>query len=355
MIATLIILCSLIVISNVSGNIISRSVKLAEQSDMTCVQGQIVPVQNSKSLIDCLVKCAKPCSCLGVLFNENLNAESKCKQVLTGGTSLNGSVFNGYDIYLKRKIDIGIGVKVSSCWSSGSPVLYFPLEDIGNGIAAGEIPANVQFIPGGILGNVFYNPTVTHNNAGYLKLGMYPANGYCFPEPAICPDGVTLAFWLNILGSTGINQGFLTTMTPNGPGLSVLWLENDGFVFAIQRDQDTFSEYVTIPKSTFLADYVYNTWQHYVVTYKYDGSNNGNNLEAYVNGEQRPDSEKSTFNGFLFNAPNTEDYNGGLHLGVFFLDNPTRRGNMKMDEFVIWEKKMPTEDVKRLYEAYPCI
>ncbi len=131
----------------------------------------------------------------------------------------------------------------------------------------------------------------------------------------------------------------------------MMWHKNLGLSFCIRRDHDTNSEYINIPKSTFLTDYGYNTWQHYVVTYKYDGSNNGSNMEAYVNGEQRPDGEKLTVDGFV-SGSNTEDFHGGLYLGVFHIDQTSRRGNMKMDEFLIWEKKIPTEDVIRLYEAY---
>ncbi len=147
---------------------------------------------------------------------------------------------------------------------------------------------------------------------------------------------------------------FITTELKQGPGFTVFWSPSYFFNLQVRRDQDTVTEHIKISPSDFLADFGYNTWHHYVVTYKYDGINNGTNMDAFINGIRRPDTEKSAEAGF-YGGDNTEDYDGRLQLGVYWIGHDTARGNMKMDEILIWERKISAEDVMRLYEAYPCV
>ncbi len=326
--------------------------------DYSKLKGQIVEDTSSHTRIVCTQKCMSlPCICQGILFNKSKPLDSRCKQVHTGQKCINQSELNGYTFYYSNDMkQIGIGIKVSSCWNSGYATRHFPLDDIGSGVAKGEIPGNIQFVSGGVIGNTLYNPTAVHDNAAYLELGMFPSGNYCFPEPAICPDGVSFSLWLNVLGDTGNWQCFITTAPHGGPGFSMSWNPDPawGFYFEVRRDNDTFTEWIHITSSDFMTNFGYNTWHHYVITYMYDGSNNGNNMEAFIDGLLRPDSGKITQAGFD-EGPNTANYDGRLQLGVYLLDSNAYRGNMKMDDILIWERKISSEDVKRLYEAYPCV
>ncbi len=139
-----------------------------------------------------------------------------------------------------------------------------------------ESPGNIQFISGGKIGNALYSPTDSQSgNRAYYKLGTYPSSQYCFPEPTRCNEGVTFSFFLNILGDvTGNNgwQGFFSTTPEQGPGFSMYWHPTGGLWFLVRRDEDTDAEDITIPSATFMADYGFNIWVHYLITYKFSVS-----------------------------------------------------------------------------------
>ncbi len=154
--------------------------------EYTKIKGQAVEDQESHNIDDCILKCnTESCPCLGVLFNPNkISPESKCKQILESTAFLQQSDYLGFVYYERHpgaSLDIGIGVNVSSSWSSGRPTLYFPLDDIGTGNAMGEIPSNVQFTSDAIVGNALHNPVMVTGNSSYVSLGTYPSTSYCFP------------------------------------------------------------------------------------------------------------------------------------------------------------------------------
>ncbi len=308
-----------LIISLTRANVFNMHLVQKSIVGFSSLKGTVVEDNNyrDQSPMTCALKCTSlPCICKGILitiysYNKTKPAESRCKLVYNGRNCINASVFNEYTYYrTKGMIDIGIGVKVSPCWKAGNPKVYFSLDDIGTGIALGQNPSNIQFVSDSVVGKAFHNPLVS----SYFDLGTYPSSSFCFPEPAICPNGVTFAFWLNVLGNTGDWQGFISTMLDNGPGFEVYWEPSWGFYLEIRRDQDTVTEYIEIAHATFMADFGYNSWHHYVVTYLYDGSNPGNNMEAYIDGVKRPDSEKQIMN-YFHDGGNTADYSAGLQLG----------------------------------------
>ncbi len=181
-------------ITLIKGNISTMSLsETPEEDDFSKLKGQIVGDSTSQTEIACARKCMlSPCMCQGILFNDSKPLDSRCKQVHTGQQCIPESELDEYTFYYSNEMLVfDGGNKASACWNSGYPSVYLHLDDIGSGVAMGEVPGNIQFVPGGVIGNVFYNPVVVHDNAAYMELGMYPSGSYCFPEPAICPDGVT--------------------------------------------------------------------------------------------------------------------------------------------------------------------
>ena len=91
------------------------------------------------------------------------------------------------------------------------------------------------------------------------------------------------------------------------------------------------------------------TWNYYVLTYIYSDTNA--NIQVYINGVPRPDSEKRT----TTYDHNGMEYHGKLHIGHHYVNldaNGYQVSNIQMDETAIWEHMLPYCDITRLYNAY---
>ena len=178
--------------------------------------------------------------------------------------------------------DLGIGVPTPSDWGTECPILYFPLDTTSLGSKQGPHPANIQFTSGGKVGNAFYNPVPDSATHAWHEVGSFMQPDYCFPDPISCPHGVSIAFWLKIIGaqSTGTGkQGIITTAKLNRPGFAMFWIDDSAIPFqgltaAVGGSSRT--EMVEVSKSTVLNTYPYNTWFHIVMTYRY-----GFNMHMY--------------------------------------------------------------------------
>ena len=308
---------------------------LGELNTEDTSKGQII----QSCAISCLVN--RGTSCKGFVFSSDQPIFSRCMHIVDSITStdLTSPLWNGYELYYLARISPMVQ------WKSPKPRLYFPL-DYDTGTRHGPDPQNVAFIGGGIVGNAFYNP-IGGGSKSYYRLAHYNSSQYCFPVPTSCPLGVTFSFWVNILNETGDVQGLLTTKPTDGQGLVIRWKNDQGFRTFIQRDLDNKEEILKIDPQTFLDNYGYGSWVHYVLAYRFNGSSLGNNMDVYLNGIARPDSEKrvTAWSG-------TTGHDGGLELGHAHLGKSAGYASVLMDEIIIWEEMLTPEKIVLLYEAY---
>ncbi len=97
--------------------------------------------------------------------------------------------------------------------------------------------------------------------------------------------------------------------------------------------------------SGFLSEHGYNVWVHLVMTHKMHGM--GTNINLYLNGVARPDSEKDT----PTNA-NHNGVNGHLEIGNRKVGQNSYIGNIMVDDLIIYEHEMSAQDVVKLYNIY---
>ncbi len=246
----------------------------------------------------------------------------------------------------------GIDLEVGKGWPPGSPVCYFPLDSDSVGSAHGNSPSSISFTPDGIHGNAFSFINPSGNLRAYYYLGTFPYPEHCYTAPDRCPWGMSISFWLNILAENqaSLCQGFISTrQSETGPGFQVTWCNSDGLEFIVRRYSDSVTELITISPSNFKAHYGFANWMHYTMTYYFDGSELGNNMDVYVNSISRPASEKD----FYFDTTNTDSNSGKLEISKHFLNGHAGDDtNMKLDDVIIWELKLPCHDVIQLYQAY---
>ncbi len=119
----------------------------------------------------------------------------------------------------------------------------------------------------------------------------------------------------------------------------------------LQRTNSKYKQ-IRIFNDAYLAEYPIEVWYHYVLTYKFNDLDLNNNMEMYINGVPRSESEKEDAVPFTFD--NTESYHGKLDIGRMYLGemHPAQMGNIKIDELIFWEEVLPYCDVIRLYNAY---
>ena len=289
-----------------------------------------------------------------MLFNKSGIQDTSCKLVTSElSFTVNMTEFNDYDSYSVPPsnpcANLGINVATPVGWGSGCPRLYFPLDSMSEGTALGPDAGTIGFTSGQV-NNAFHFPNPASNKQAYFSLGDYPSTSYCFPEPEICPEGVTFAFWLNLLALTGQTQGIITTAPGEGPGFLMYWDNwNAELIFAIKRDSDTRAEIVGLNENDFVSSYGgFGTWVHFIITYKV--LDVGDNMEVYINGEVDTAQWRLTK---PWSTANTEDYDGNLQLGLFELGNYWwATANIKLDELIIWEEQLPCDDAFRLYQSY---
>ncbi len=292
--------------------------------------------------LSCLAKNTNSNSCKGFAFSTNEDIHSRCMYIIDGTThiDLKNTTWNGYEFY-----SLVSPLSLAQQRFPGSR-LYFPL-DSDTGTRHGPDPDNVAFIGEGIVGNAFYNP-ISDEVRSYYRLGHYNASDYCFPVPPWCPLGVTISFWAKILNETNNAQGILTTKPTNGQGLVIRWKNVQGIKILIQRDFDNKEEMLTVSHDKFLANYGYAVWVHYVLAYRFNESSLENNINLYLNGVVRPDSEKSM-------RPWTGDtpgHDGGLELAHTRLGRNGEYGSIMVDELVIWEEMLTHAEIVALYHTY---
>ena len=239
------------------------------KGNLTTTCGHILSVSLAEKAETCSMRCLSETLCKGFLFSQRAGSADSCKLLTTEkATILNQNVFgNNYTPYsiVRNPSDIcgnlAINVSTPTDWQAGCPRLYFPLDNAAEGTAVGPDASVIDFITGKI-DNSFYFPNPEGNKKAYFNLGHYPNTSYCFPEPEKCPEGVTYAFWLNILGSNGHHQGFITTALKYGPGFIASWLDGNilKLSFAVLRDSDTLREIVSLSADDFIELYGFGTW-----------------------------------------------------------------------------------------------
>ncbi len=328
------------------------------KGNRTTICGQIVDSGNVKSLLACSEICSTHAGCKGILHLKNDHTPDKCQLVTSDGNAKfsNGET-DGFDVYSIKAPgnvcnNLGIGVPSPSGWGSGCPRVYFPLDSAAEGTVEGGGLAAIQFVSGKV-GNSFYFPNPDANIQAYFNLGSFPVTNYCFPDPERCIQGVSFAFWLNLLAPGSGGGGQITTIPNGGPGFLLLLNTGSGPGtphFIIRRDSDSVEEIIGLNDADFQANYGHDVWVHYILTYKYDGTNAGNNMELYINGKVDPAAWKNTG---PWPQANTADFSGTLDLGAFYTGSQWwGTGNLKMDELIIFEEQLPCEDTIKLYEAY---
>ncbi len=80
---------------------------------------------------------------------------------------------------------------------------------------------NANFSLGGIKGQAVFLNNTAEAPFAYYRLGTYPEPTYCFPSPAVCPNGTSIAFWLNIPEMPAGTHGYITTALDGGPGFAL--------------------------------------------------------------------------------------------------------------------------------------
>ena len=304
--------------------------------------GILNPVPSHHTLRSCAMKCSVEADrdCSGFAFSPNKQETVKCLQIIhnTNVTDRTSVLWVGYEFYyLSGKLPM-------TQWIPPTPTLYFPLDN-DTGIRLGYNPENIDFIGGGIVRNAFYNH-VSGGSKSYYRLGNYDSSQYCFPVPPSCSLGVTFAFWVKFVSNTGSGQGVFSTRTSSGQGIKIdMYPGSSVFSTFIVRDSDMKEESLKV--KPFLENYTFGTWIHYVLRYKFDGSNLGNNMNINLNGIPRPDSEKS-----IGNWVGTPGQDGRVELGRKHLNQNSNPGNIMMDEIKIYEHILTAEQAEYLYYSY---
>ena len=321
------------------------------------VTGNIVHCANNYSLVQCITDCMLIVDCSAILFKLVSQDQERCNLIMWGNNVVNISNWNGYELYTfdSDTINLGIGVGTPIGWTSGKPNLYFPL-DSDTGTRLGANSGNIDFVNDAIIGKSFHNPS-NGNTASYYNLGTYSHSEYCFVEPEACSHGFSIALWLKIKGHAAESQGIISTLIPSAQqsyaaGFVMNWNDELGFLrFIVRQRIDNMEFAVAIPNDLYLADYSLNTWNHYVLTYRYIA--NGNSIiDMYIDGVPRPNSDKKIRANITNNG---QPYHGTLAIGCAYAATICGNNviaNVKIDELAIWEHVLPQCDVIRLYNAY---
>ncbi len=322
---------------------------------ITC--GKIIDTRR-KTLVDCSINCLPNPKCKGIMFNKTATLTQRCKLVTSECTSqIYASDWEGYRQYSSRgnysKFTSvpSLNSTVEQQWPPGFPVCYFPLDSNSIGNALGQSPTAIDFTPDGVYGNAFSFVNPSGSLRAYYNLGKFPSPGHCFTTPDRCKLGMSISFWLNILEEipSSTFNGFITTIpAPKGPGFLIYWNTSDSMNFLVRRE-DSVSEYVQISAVKFNMNYGFGKWVHYTMTYHFNANEPKHNMDVFINGVSRQESEK----GFYFDSLNTDTNTGDLEMSKHFTNNPAGSNvHMKLDDIIIWEFALPCHDVIQLYQAY---
>ncbi len=175
------------------------------------IYGNVTESTGVMTLIECSVHCITAPDCKGVMYGYQADDPGKCFVVKSGIYFINMTDYEYYNIKKCADPDlanydflINVGLPC--------PRLYFPL-NVHTGTKLGSVPENAQFVSDGKVGGAFLN-NITTSDRSFYNLGFYPESEYCFPLAESCPLGVTVAFWVKIMGDlSGRRQGIITTRT----------------------------------------------------------------------------------------------------------------------------------------------
>ncbi len=151
---------------------------------------------------------------------------------------------------------------------------------------------------------------------------------------------------------SGTSGGILSTTPQNGPGFRVYW-DNENLAFSVRRDSDSIGEWAGMWHTHLFETYSYDQWFHCTVTHKVDSCSLGNNLDVYLDGTIVTTINKFADTWTVGGWQNLEDYNGNVDLGSSYVGTHSwGTGNFELDDLIIWEYRISSADVKRLYLAY---
>ncbi len=81
-------------------------------------------------------------------------------------------------------------------------------------------------------------------------------------------------------------------------------------VVKVTRDSDSRQDDLIISQSKFETEYGFGKWHHFVITYYFDGVSTNNNMQLYINGRLRPETENE--NPW---SPITANFSATIELG----------------------------------------
>ena len=326
-----------------------------ENTEIFC--GKPLVDASARTRIACSLSCLSKMWCSGILFTVTGDRAERCKLIFPSCAhhiNLTDWKSSGHYALKTEMTNIcngGItGSRVADMWNLPCPRLYFSLDSSAQGTAGGANAGAISFPGSDILGNTFYLPNPAANLDAYFMLGYYPNTDYCFIHPANCPQGITMAFYLNIL-HTNTHQGFISTQSGAGsvypPGIRICLLDSTNDIRVNIRSLN-YEEYLTFPFVAFNNDFGIGKWVHVVVSYKYDTAMLGNNIKIYMDGQIRLDAEQNFASDSFANI-----YNGYLAISHYWLGTIFRwPPSMKFDEMFIWEQQLSNDDIYKLYESY---
>ena len=281
------------------------------------------------------------------MFKSNTLISERCKLVTPHCISMKyASNWIDYkQYYIKGNYNKVSGLSSTSPaaqqWPLDFPTCYFPLDSKAVGSTKGASPTAIDFTQSGIHGNAFSFLNPSGNLKAFYDLGTFQSPAYCFSTPDRCQHGMSISFWLNVLAENQLSccQSFITSKPAStGPGLQVYWRNSNGMCFHVRRYTDSISEFILMAHDDFKNNYGFGKWWHYTMTYYFDGYALGNNMEVYVNGISRPESEKHYVS---LGGINIEVNSGDLQISKNYINDVDGDDtNMELDEVIIWEVKL---------------
>ncbi len=254
---------------------ISNVSKMFRKDSILNSCGTVVPFPVGESLATCSLQCLKHGVCTGILLNKNIPTPELCKLIFSGSSSpINMSSLIDYEHFaIRPDRDVSctqVGFAEPKGWRSACPALYFPL-DSNQSVAFGGSLVNANFSIPGKIGNSIYlenDGSVPH---AYYSLGSsYTSDQFCFPSPESCGNGASFAFWMKIPRQPTTISAYLTTRRSRGPGFVFYWSPvDDGLISMVKRDVDTKQDHIIINRNDFVAEYGFDVWVHYCITYRY--------------------------------------------------------------------------------------
>ena len=215
------------------------------------------------------------------------------------------------------------------------PTVYLPMDTLdGNAVTGGtyDLTSHVGSMTtvAGIRGNGVYFNGESNANLGNNR-------DSCFWNPDLCPDGLTVSFWINVGDKTGTELYVFTNGGHTIRSFGMAFLLKNGEFMAIVR--------TTSRRHRAWGDFqvARNVWYHVVFTW-----NTAIGTSIYVDGVSRTrDSHidsltpnSNAFNNMIFGSENKN------------LDTPDRLwGEFTIDEFLFFDKWTSADFASQLYSG----